>query len=352
MQIKMDTDAVRSMSSKFRQTADSMDASLASIKATVESAGWQSQAREEFILRLEMLRRTSTQSATVLRMMAQAADRKAEQWEAIANFFNGPFHYLGNIWSSVVAFFSGIGSSIWNAITNIHLPSLPTIVLPSISGAAIVGGITSIIPKWEWNPPDWWPFNKNTESASGSGGGSWGGEEGTDPGNSNDSNSNTENNSGGQASQNYLENLAPGDYFTADIDTNPPLPNDLPQWKGYCGRYVQNVVPNIKDNIGSAKNYIGEYSLSPFTAEADLRTQLQPGDVVVWDAGQQGANSTHGHAAVIIEVHEDYVVFAESSWDGIGNPRVGRTETADYLNDLYIWSNPDIEGNQINIGHY
>ena len=174
MQIKMDTDAVRSMSSRFRQTADSMDASLASIKATVEAAGWQSQAREEFIMRLEMLRRTSTQSATVLRMMAQAADQKAEQWEAIANVFNGPFHSMGNIWSSVIAFLSGIGGGIWNAITNIQLPSLPRLVFPSISGAAVIGGIASIIPKWEWNPPDWWPFNKNKETASGSGGGSWG----------------------------------------------------------------------------------------------------------------------------------------------------------------------------------
>jgi len=145
MQIKMDTDAVRSMSSRFRQTADSMDASLASIKATVEAAGWQSQAREEFIMRLEMLRRTSTQSATVLRMMAEAADQKAEQWEAIANVFNGPFHSMGNIWSSVVAFFSGIGNSVWNAITNIQLPSLPSWVLPSISGATVIGWITSII---------------------------------------------------------------------------------------------------------------------------------------------------------------------------------------------------------------
>ncbi|MBG0785450.1 MAG: WXG100 family type VII secretion target [Anaerolineaceae bacterium] len=162
MQIKMDTDAVRSMASKFRQTADSMDTSLASIKATVESAGWQSQAREEFIMRLELLQRTSTQSATVLRMMAQAADRKAEQWEAIANIFNGPFQYLGNIWSSVIAFFSGIGSSIWNAITSIQLPSLPNWVLPPISVIPIVGSFPGIVPEWFKKPP-WWPFNKKNE---------------------------------------------------------------------------------------------------------------------------------------------------------------------------------------------
>ena len=341
MQIKMDTDAVRSMSSKFRHTADSMDTRLSSIKTTVETAGWQSQAREEFIMQLEMLRRTSTQSATVLRMMAQAADKKTEQWEAIANFFNGPFHYLGNIWSSVVAFFSGIGNSIWNAISNIRIPSLPKWILPPISILPITGGFTGIMPEWFKNPPDWWPFNKNkdNESAIVSGGDSEDNENGAE----------AENKNGSQESQRNFENLAPGEYLTADINTNPPLPDDLKEWRGYCGRYVQNVVPNIKDKIGSAKNYINEYSLPPFSAEADLRTQLQPGDVVIWDAGQQGANSEHGHAAVIIEVHEDHVVFAESSWDGIGNPRIDRKASSDNLNYLYIWSNPDIKGDQINL---
>ena len=161
MQIKMDTDAVRAMSGRLRQTADSMNSRLSSIKSSVESAGWQSQAREEFILHLEMLRRSTAQSAEVLRLMAQASDRKADQWEAIANIFNGPFYYLEGIWNSVVGFFSGIGNNIWKAITSIRLPSLPKFVFPSLSAAAIVGGISSIIPKWEWNKPDWWPFGKD-----------------------------------------------------------------------------------------------------------------------------------------------------------------------------------------------
>jgi hypothetical protein len=85
MQIKMDTDQVRAMATRLRQTADLMDTHLASIKQSVTSAGWQSQAREEFIIQLETLKRSTDQSTHVLRLMAQAAEEKATQWEAIAN---------------------------------------------------------------------------------------------------------------------------------------------------------------------------------------------------------------------------------------------------------------------------
>jgi hypothetical protein len=46
----------------------------------------------------------------------------------------------------------------------------------------------------------------------------------------------------------------------------------------------------------------------------DLRDQVVPGTVAVWNKGQQGADATHGHAAVITEVGQDYVIVKESSW--------------------------------------
>ncbi len=372
MQIKMDTDAVRSMSSRLRQTADSMDASLASIKATVEAAGWQSQAREEFIMRLEMLRRTSTQSATVLRMMAQAADQKAEQWEAIANVFNGPFHSMGNIWSSVIAFFSGIENSLWNAITNIQLPSLPSWVLPSISGATVIGGITSIIPKWEWNPPDWWPFSKGGDAehsaGNGGGGGSWGSEEkhfeGDNRGEISEGEAVAAAPTKSPSSGYDMNNLSSKDYLKSDFNTYPPLPKGRTTWKGHCGGYVQGIVPGIRPPSASgdppasrACNWIKDYDLDPFSPGNDLRAQLEPGDVVIWDKGQKGADSESGHAAVIVEVHEDYVILAESSWGKAkydsryaDNPYVGRIATSDdKLNGAFIWSNPDINQSDIKV---
>jgi len=379
MQIKMDTDAVRAMSSKFRQTADSMDASLSSIKTTVESADWQSQAREEFIMRLEMLRRTSTQSATVLRMLAQAGDQKAEQWEAIANIFNGPFHNLGDLWNSVLTFFSGIGSSIWNTISNIHLPSLPTFVggaaiglgVSMLSPGMVTGGIHILDPDWKWEKPDWLKkiLEKDKRSgrgAGGSGGGSWGDNE--DPSGVDDRGEISE---GGAAAEAPTEpplsgydknSLSSGEYLKSDFNTRPPLPKGRTTWKGHCGGYVQGVVPGINtpsvsDGESRACNWIKDYDLDPFAPSNDLRTQLEPGDVVVWDKGQMGASAESGHAAVIVEVHEDHVILAESSWGKAkydprygDNPYVGRIATSDNkLNGAYIWSNSDINQSDIKV---
>jgi hypothetical protein len=159
-------------------------------------------------------------------MMAQAADRKAEQWEAIANIFNGPFHYLTGLWNSVLAFFNRIGSGLMSAISNIHLPTLPKFVFPTISGAAIVGGIKSIIPKWDWNPPDWWPFNKNRnnefpagEPGGGGGGGSWG----SDHENNSKSSEDNENTSTAEGSQNS-QNGATNDGHVIRYDGKKPAP--------------------------------------------------------------------------------------------------------------------------------
>jgi len=150
-----------------------------------------------------------------------------------------------------------------------------------------------------------------------------------------------------------------GDYLKADLDTNPP-PTKNGTWKGNCGAYVQALVPNINNTSrGSAANWIEDYNLQPFSSDNDLRTHLEPGDVVVWPAtgednkGHQGANNVHGHAAVIIEVHEDHVVLAESSWDYDNipqSPRIGRILNRVKLNDgLYVWSNPEINQNQTEV---
>ena len=160
MIFRMDTDAVRAMAIRLRQTADSMEDSLASLTNAVNSAPWQSQAREEFILRLASLQRSTQRSIAILRMMARAADRKADQWETIANAFNGPFYHLENIWAQVRDFLSSGWAAIQSAISNIRLPSLPTLVFPSISGAMIIGGLSKLVPSWTFTPPGWWPFNR------------------------------------------------------------------------------------------------------------------------------------------------------------------------------------------------
>lgn len=357
MQIRMDTDAVRAMSSRLRQTADSMDTRLASIKSAVESAGWQSQAREEFIMQLEMLKRSAAQSSEVMRLMARASDRKADQWEAIANVFNGPFYYLEGIWDSVVGFISGIGNKISSAISNINWPSLPQFLrgwgigvgATSFSPSLVVGAIPLITPNWigdiiaKWRESDWWPFNKPNSST-------------------NEENKESENEEGkqeeGSSSSNDLDNLKEGEYLKTELNIDPnPRDYGKSTWKRHCGGYVQAVVGI--DNIGkcrSACDWIEINSLEPHSSAKDLRMQLEPGDVVVWpktgegNKGHQGANNVHGHAAVITKVYEDHVVLAESSWGKSGSPNIGRTLDKSQLDDgLYVWSNPEIQQEQIQV---
>ncbi len=179
MIVKMDPEAIRAMAAKFRATADSMESHMASITQSVTQAGWQSQAREEFIMQLAMLQSTTTQTVSALRMMAQAADQKAAQWEAIASVFNGPFHFLSGIWQQVTGFVGGLWSSLTKGIANLNWPSLPAWVLP---GIGLGGAFTGLLPDWDFKKPDWWPFEKGEQSSggadgSGSQGGSWGGEE-------------------------------------------------------------------------------------------------------------------------------------------------------------------------------
>jgi uncharacterized protein YukE len=366
MKITMDTDAVRAMASRLRQTADSMDESLTSIKSSVESAGWQSQAREEFLMHLETIRRYSAQSNNLLRLMSQAADQKASQWEAIASVFNGPFRYLGNVWSSIKGFFAGIGSGISNAIQSIKLPSLPEFIgggavgvgISMLSPNLVMGGLSLLKPDWKWTKPDWMSklFEKGKYAgggAGGSGGGSWGPD--NDAGvidNGAVTNGPTE-----PGSQTFYDknNLSDGEYLKTEAMDLYPDPGDLGIWKGHCPKYVKKLVPNINNTSGnSAADWIKDYDLDPFSSAKDLRTQLEPGDVVVWPKGHNNASIEHGHAAVIIEVHEDHVVLAESSWWYENNgksPRVDRSLSKVDLSDgLYVWSNPEMGQDKIQVG--
>jgi uncharacterized protein YukE len=349
MQIKMDTDAVRAMSSRLRQTADSMDTRLTSIKSAVESAGWQSQAREEFIMQLEMLRRSTSQSAEVMRLMARASDRKADQWETIANVFNGPFYYLEGIWNSVVSFFSGIDNSIWNVITSIKLPSLPAIVLPSISGAVIIGGISSIIPKWgEWNPPDWWPFGKGKDKyggggEGGSGGGSWGVE---------DEETGKSPSVGTQTPEVPPEPVA----ITPKPYPQPPTSPELRKVTGKesdytCATYAaarrrdlgSTQCSNERFKDQAAANYICKFEEKAFQIEnsgEDLSKVIGPGYALVWEPDHPKANDTYGHVAIIEEVYSDHVIISEASKvNGVYQIRE-RTISIDQLNNDLVWLIP------------
>lgn len=189
MIFKMDTDAVRAMAARFRSAADTIEMGSTATNRNVQGAPWQSQAREEFVLQMDMLNNSIRQSAEILRLMGTAAEQKASQWEAIGDRFNGPWQAMGNAWGQLKSMMGGLWSRIKGAISGIRWPSVPKFLggvavgvgVSTFSPLLVVGGLYVLNPDWFQKQPDWWPFgNKQSNAKSsgggegGSGGGSWG----------------------------------------------------------------------------------------------------------------------------------------------------------------------------------
>ncbi len=159
MRIRMETDQVRMMASALRREADTMDGHMASIRASVEGANWQSQAREEYVSNLETLLRVNAQTTQAMRLMAQAAEKKAEQWEKLASKFNGPFEFIGDIWRNFLDHLNNTWQGIVDVIAKIAIPSFTFI--PIVSGQ-VGDWFENIKFPWEdgaW-PPSWAPWLK------------------------------------------------------------------------------------------------------------------------------------------------------------------------------------------------
>jgi len=138
MRIRMDTDQVRMMASALRREADTMDGHMTSIKASVEGANWQSQARGEYVSNLETLLRVNAQTTQAMRLMAQAAEKKAEQWEIIANKFNGPFEQIGDVWRNFLDHLNNTWQGIISSIKRTRLPNLSLVPLAANSAVGFV----------------------------------------------------------------------------------------------------------------------------------------------------------------------------------------------------------------------
>jgi hypothetical protein len=155
----MDTDQVRMMASALRREADTIDGLMASIRASVKGANWQSQAREEYVSNLETLLRVNAQTTQAMRLMAQAAEKKAEQWEKLASKFNGPFEFIGDIWRNFLDHLNNTWQGIVDVIAKITIPAFTFI--PIVSGQ-VGDWFESINFPWEdgaW-PPSWAPWLK------------------------------------------------------------------------------------------------------------------------------------------------------------------------------------------------
>lgn len=155
--IAMDPDQVREMARTASQTSQSLNNHMSQIVTTARGAEWQSQAREEFMDRLENLSRITAQSMIALQLMANAASQKAIQWEAKANRFGSTLEAIGSLWSSFMDNLNNSWQGLLDSISRIGIGGI-TIIGGGIG--AIGGWIGGILPDWDWKPPDWWPFNQ------------------------------------------------------------------------------------------------------------------------------------------------------------------------------------------------
>ncbi len=164
MRIGMDTGQVRMMASRLRREADAIDGHMAGIRASVEGANWQSQAREEYVSNLEALLRVNAKTTQAMRLMAQSAERKAEQWEMLASKFNGPFEFIGDIWRNLLDHLNNTWQGIINTIGKI---AIPIFIFIPVASQKVGDWFDNIEFPWEegaW-PPSWAPWLKSEGTA-------------------------------------------------------------------------------------------------------------------------------------------------------------------------------------------
>ena len=155
--IAMDPDQVRAMANTANRTAESIQGHMSQLVSAVRGAEWQSQAREDFIERLETLSRVNTQSMSALRLMANAVNQKARQWEAKASRFGSTLEAIGSLWSSFMDNLNNTWQGLLDSISKIGIGGIAIIG----GGIGAIGGwIGGILPDWPWKPPDWWPFKQ------------------------------------------------------------------------------------------------------------------------------------------------------------------------------------------------
>ncbi len=103
------------------------------------------------------------------------------------------------------------------------------------------------------------------------------------------------------------------------------------QWATMMDSRITGIRYDFKDSNTSGTHRLGSAKL-----QGDLRTSgLKPGHVVVWEKGLNlGQDTKYGHAAIIKEVYQDYVVIEENSWNGKTPPQKPRHLGREVLSQL------------------
>lgn len=130
-------------------------------------------------------------------------------------------------------------------------------------------------------------------------------------------------------------------YFSVPMNQQPNAAN----YEGYCLAFATDWRADMGGHrFGSAKDLI--YTNDPYVSSlryqvdpgGAITEQVRPGHLLVYDSGQWDANVPHGHVAVVTEVHGDYVIVKESSWDK--QVDTWREVPLDQLKDLTLIGDP------------
>lgn len=327
----METEQVRAMAASLRANADQMEAHMADIKSSVHNANWQSNAREEYVSDLETLFRVNAKSVQAMRLMAQAIESKAQQWEEIASKFAGPFHYLQGVWESVLDHLNNVWQGLLNIIGKIQVPIIGIIAGPVL----VVNTWLTILEKMKglnW-PPSWWPpFGSNSNEVQ-TGGGN---DQGQTPVPSTEPDPVVE-----------IENKP-----YPQPPSEPELANVTGKGSSYtCATYAKARRPDLgstqcdnerfKDQ--AAANYICKFEDKAFqveTSDNDLTKAIGPGYAIVWEPEHPNANDTYGHVAIVEQVYSDHLVYSEAIRINGVYTIVTNTISFDQLNNDLVWLIP------------
>ncbi len=292
--IAMDPDQVRAMANTATRTAESMQGHMSQIVSSVQGAEWQSQAREEFIERLETLSRVNTQSMSALRMMANAANQKAHQWEAKANRFNAPLEALDGAWASFLDHLNNTWQGLLNSIGGIVIGGF----------TVIVGGLAGI-GKWFDNIKFPWEDEETPAST------------------------NPETKPEPTPTQPAPEPETPPAQPQAPERHYPYPPNQiaLTETKDIrsCAHYAKGRRPDLEACTGfgphgpngmGAANYAHKFADKAFHIgegeRGNLKDVIGVGYAITWEPGYK-SHSVSGHVAIIEEVYDNSVLISEAT---------------------------------------
>lgn len=331
IRIRMETEQVRALAAKLRSNADIMTEQMAGIKAAVQNANWQSNARDEFIIDLNSLYQANLKSAFAMRLMAQALENKAEQWEEIARIFAGPFHILRGIWESFMDHLNNTWGNLVNSIGRVHFPEYA--VITSISTGVFAWlAILQKINGLKWPPPWWPPFGSKTDGVISGGSNAGGGEPNTPP---------------VEPPAVVVENKP-----YPQPPTSPTLTDVNGKPSSYtCATYARDRRPDLgstqcdneKFKDQAAANYICKFEDKSFQIEgsdSDLNKVVGPGYALVWEPSHTYADNDYGHVAIVEQVYSDHIVFSEAvKINGVYTIRT-KSYTFDQLNNDKVWLIP------------